>query len=63
MTKDTDGGLLMADATRSQVDPGDEELIRQGDIELRGRAEALVLWHLPLEPHEAKAAVEPVGTP
>jgi len=60
MTKETDGGLLMAESTRSRLSGAAESLLPSGELALRGRAESVKVWTLPLggdgRPREAEAA-------
>jgi adenylate cyclase len=46
MSKKTDGGLYMADSTRSQIERGGERLELRGEIHMRGRREPLTVWVL-----------------
>jgi adenylate cyclase len=62
-TKETGGGLLLAHSTRVRLQCGTADLAREGEIEVRGRAEPVVVWHLPAEPAEAEAPVETAATP
>ncbi len=48
MTKGTDGGLLVAESTRSRLSVGAEDLLPAGELALRGRAEAVATWTLPV---------------
>ena len=45
-TKELDGGLLMADATREKLLRGVDLIERHGAIDVRGRSEGLVVWTL-----------------
>jgi adenylate cyclase len=60
MTKETGGGIFVADSTRSQLDGGRERLERRGEVELRGRTEPLVVWmlvpHADELPHREQAS-------
>ena len=63
MTKATDGGLLIADSTRSRLTAGSEELLPGGEMPIRGRAEAVAVWTLPVggdgRPRETAGAPDP----
>jgi adenylate cyclase len=63
MTKETGGGLLLADSTRARLRSGADELVRGGEIEVRGRTETVVVWHLQADPAEAEQPVEAAATP
>jgi adenylate cyclase len=63
MTKETGGGLLLADSTRARLRSGADELVRGGEIEVRGRTEMVVVWHLQADPAEAEQPVEAAATP
>jgi class 3 adenylate cyclase len=39
--------VLVADATRSMLTAGGEDLVSVGELAVRGRAEALRVWALP----------------
>jgi adenylate cyclase len=45
-TKELGGGLLLADSTREQLFRGAHELVRHPDLDVRGRAEGVVVWTL-----------------
>ena len=62
-TKETGGGLLLAHSTRVRLQCDGADLAREGEIEVRGRGEPVVVWHLPAEPAEAEAQVETAATP
>jgi len=55
MTKETNGGVMLSDSTRSGLSRGTEGLERQGELPVRGRAEPIVVWLLPLDPMPAEA--------
>jgi len=48
MTKATDGGLLVADSTRSRLSSGAEHLQPGGQMPVRGRSEGVAVWTLPV---------------
>jgi adenylate cyclase len=58
-TKELDGGLLMADATREKLLRGADLIERHGAIDVRGRSEGLVVWTLASA--GAAASEEPGG--
>jgi adenylate cyclase len=45
-TKETNGGLLIADATRAALVEGTERLERRGELDVRGRSAGTVVWAL-----------------
>jgi adenylate cyclase len=58
-TKEQNGGLLLADSTRSALSDGAERLVRRGELDVRGRSGGVVVWTLaPAEAarQEAEAA-------
>jgi class 3 adenylate cyclase len=63
MTKETGGGVLLADSTRARLRSGAGQLVRGGEIEVRGRTETLMVWHLQANPAEAEKPVEAAATP
>jgi adenylate cyclase len=63
MTKETGGGLLLADSTRAGLDSEVAELARRGGIDVRGRAEPVVVWYLPADPAAEQAPVAAALTP
>ena len=60
MTKETGGGIFVADSTHSQLNGRAERLERRGEVELRGRKEPLVVWSL--VPHEVQSQDEAPAT-
>ena len=46
MSKETDGGLYIADSSRSQLGRGGERLERRGEFSVKGRREPLTVWVL-----------------
>jgi adenylate cyclase len=46
MTKEMQGGLLVADSTRAALDGEAAHLVRRGEVPMRGRAEPVVVWTL-----------------
>jgi adenylate cyclase len=55
MTKETNGGLMLSESTRSGLSRGGEELERRGELPVRGRAEPIVVWLMPLDREPAEA--------
>jgi len=48
MTKESNGGLLLAESTRSRIGSDVSDLLPRGELEVRGRSEPLTVWTLPI---------------